>query len=126
MKNNRVLSVVKPGDELIIVRAQNRILRLYRRLGRNGGWRAVVERLQRRLDPDLRLNISHVYNFVYHGKLPPKKYRKALYLPQLLPSERKPREKKVIPIIGMGHNWESVFFKQPKKRKEGSNANSKR
>lgn len=28
----------------------------------------------------------------------------------------KPREKKPIPIIGIGHNWESVFFKPLKKR----------
>ena len=53
MQNNRDTTIGNPGDELIIVRAQNRILRLYRRLGRKGGWRAVVERLQRRLDPEL-------------------------------------------------------------------------
>ena len=117
MQNNRDTTIGNPGDELIIVRAQNRTLRLYRRLGRKGGWRAVVERLQRRLDPDLHLNISHVYNFVKHGKVPPKKYRKAVFLPQTLPSERRLHEKKVLPVIGVGHNWESVFFKRVRKKK---------
>jgi len=115
IQNNSALSAVTPGDELIIVRAQNRILRLYRRIGRKGGWRAVVDKLQRRLDSPMRLNVSHVYNFAWKGKLPPKKYRHALYLPDRLPSERKQHEKKVLPIIGMGHNWESVFFKPIKK-----------
>ena len=40
---------------------------------------------------------------------------KSVHLQELLGIIREPHEKKVLPIIGMGHNWESVFFKPIRK-----------
>jgi len=37
------------------------------------------------------------------------------HIQELLGIKRKPHEKKVLPIIGIGYNWESVFFKPIKK-----------
>ncbi len=63
MADNRpACAAVAPVDPKI-VRAQKRVLRLYKRLRRKGGWRAVQFTIG-------SANVSYVYDFAVHGVVP--------------------------------------------------------
>lgn len=78
MTNNKNVGVVNPLDEQRVRKAQEAVLRAYRRLG---NWRKVGE----------YFGVAHVYawDLGLHGVVPKNKdIRKALGLPRVLPSER--------------------------------------
>jgi len=88
MTNNMSLLDAKPEDRQILERAQIRLIGLYERWRKKGGWRAVSDHR------DLS-NVSYVYNFVFKGIVPKNPAtRRKLYLPRVLPSERKPKAKR--------------------------------
>ena len=91
-------------NEQVIGRAVRRLLREYRRLG---SWRAVARARG--------VNHGHCVVLVNHGRVPCSvRLRELLGLPRVLPSERKPRVKTPIPLLG-SEGWESRFFKKVKK-----------
>lgn len=80
-------------DQYVIVLAQKKLMRLYERQ-RVGGWRAVMK--ARKLS-----NVSYVFDFVTYNIVPANpEIRRKLYLPRVLPSERKPRAKRELPKWG--------------------------
>lgn len=97
-------------DQRVITRAQNRVLEIYREKGRPGGWRGVADFLARRVGLP-RLNVAYIYDFVSKGKVPSNvQIRAALFLPRVLPSERKPRSAK--PVVHIGDpDWERLYFR---------------
>lgn len=97
MTNNTSLLNAKPEDAQIIERAQIRLIGMYDRYRKKGGWRALAER--RGLS-----NVAYLYNFVVKGIVPPNPAtRRKLGLPRILPSERKPKVKRK----PMSKVWES-------------------
>lgn len=92
-------------DGEILERANRRLWRAFRRLG---SWRAVAN----------ELTINHGYlTLARAGKVPRNAdVRRALGLPQVMPSERRERVKKVIPLMG-SDGWQEVFFKRIRPRK---------
>ena len=90
-------------DMIIIQRAQKRLLRAYRRLGKSRSWRMVAK--------SLGINHGDISTFINHGHVPRNEHlRLAMGLPRVMPSERKPRTKRIIPLIGT-NGWEKFFFK---------------
>jgi len=88
MTNNTSLTNANPEDVQILERAQIRLIGLYTRWQKKGGWRKVANYR------DL-LNVSYVYNFAVNGIVPKNPdIRRKLYLPRVLPSERKPKAKR--------------------------------
>lgn len=80
MANNTYLVNAETDDVLYVVRAKNRLFRLYERLGT---WRAVQHELQVR-------NVATVYNFAVHGIAPRDPgERVKIFLPR---QPRKPKE----------------------------------
>lgn len=75
MKNNRLRLVKCEGHDKKVVRARNRLIRLYNQVRKDGGWRKVAEVRD-------SSNQAYVYNFAIHGKEPPSpEERKACFLP---------------------------------------------
>lgn len=75
MKNNRLHLIKNDGGSIRILRARNRLIRLYNALRKNGGWRAVQEQRGAK-------NVAIVYNFAMHGVEPSNiEDRKACFLP---------------------------------------------
>lgn len=104
---NRINSPLE-GAELLdvvcIIRAQKRLNRLYRHLEKSGGWRAVAAARG--------VNVYYVYQLVKHGVVPGNPLiRRTLYLPEVLPSERKTRVPKIKILLG-SPGWEKEFFKR--------------
>jgi len=98
-------------DERVIVRAQNRLLSLYRQLGRPGGWRAVAEFCARRVNMKT-MNVSYVYLLVAKGRVPSNiTIRRALFLPAVLSSERKARSARELVRVGEP-GWEGVYMRK--------------
>ncbi len=98
MKNNKVVEIVNPLDEQRVRKVQEACLRAYRRLG---SWRAVGE----------YFGVAHRYawDLGMHGVVPSNKdIRKALGLPRVLPSERKPRVKRVDWRVGLVKGLERI------------------
>ncbi|HAR45911.1 MAG TPA: hypothetical protein DCS05_07010 [Nitrospiraceae bacterium] len=94
---------------ITIRRAQKRLLRTYRRLGKSRSWRAVAK--------SLGINHGDISAFINHGHVPRSEHlRLALGLPRIMPSERKPVQHKFIPLIGT-EGWEMAFFKLLRPRK---------
>ena len=108
---------VNPLDTPIITKSQRRVLRAYRRIQRVGtlnpktgrlahGWRGVMFEL------DLP-NVRIVWAFVNENLIPSDpETRVKLFLPKVLPSERKHNQRRIMPIIGVSDRWEKVFFKK--------------
>lgn len=95
-------------DDKCIERAQSRLLRAYTRLG---AWRLVGR--------ELGVNHGYLVALVRHGKVPQDPgIRKKVGLPRVLPSERKPRVRRVMPRLG-SPCWMCMAFKpiKPKRRK---------
>lgn len=85
MKNNTLVRVVNPLDEAKVRKAQNAMLQAKKRLG---NWRAV----------GIKYETHHRYcwDLAYHAAVPRNPdIRRKLGLPRVLPSERKPRVKRV-------------------------------
>lgn len=102
-------------DERVIVRAQKRILGLYREMGKPGGWRGVARYLAQRVGLHV-LNVAYVYEFVSLGRVPANvDIRRALFLPKMLPSERKDKLIKTVVHVGQG-DWERLYFRMQLKR----------
>lgn len=100
MTNNTMLANVNDKDILVVMRAQNRWLRAYRKVR---SWRKVGELLG--------INQRYVWELCLKGIVPKNlKLRCKLGLPCIMPSERKVRIKKPIPLLG-SEGWEKVFFK---------------
>ncbi len=93
MTNNKVSGDAFAEDAQIIAAAQKRLLRLYERKRKKGGWRAVAT--ARGLS-----NVSYVHTFVTKGTVPPNpETRRKLFLPRVLPSERKPVKREPLPKV---------------------------
>lgn len=96
MTNNIVVLSAIEQDGQVIQRAQIRLIGLYDRFRKKGGWRALAE--YRKVS-----NVSYVYNFVNRGVVPKNPdLRRKLFLPRVLPSERKPKAKREVPKV-----WEN-------------------
>jgi hypothetical protein len=94
-------------DDKCIGIVKRRLLRAHRRLGT---WRLVGE--------ELGVNHGNLVTLVQHGRVPrDADLRIRLKLPRVMPSERKPRVKKVIPLLG-SECWKCMAFKtiRPKRR----------
>jgi len=77
MKNNRLGLIKSNGGIHYNLRARNRLIRLYNKVRKNGGWREVAKLRGSK-------NQQYIYNFAMHGKEPPfsnPSERKACYLP---------------------------------------------
>jgi hypothetical protein len=61
--NNRTVEGAAPKVDAQVVRARKRLSRLYKRLRRHGGWRAVAREIG-------SSNVRYAYNFAEHGLLP--------------------------------------------------------
>jgi hypothetical protein len=106
MTDNTMLANVKDKDVLVVTRAQNRWLRAYRKVR---SWRKVGELLG--------VNQRYVWELCLKGIVPTKpELRCKLGLPCIMPSERKTRIKKPIPLLG-SEGWEGAFFKTPRNNK---------
>jgi len=78
-------------DLTVILLAQEKVVRVYKRLG---NWRAVAEKLGLK-------NVAIAWAFVKWGEIPKRKdLRCKLFLPRVLPSERKPKAKRARPLWG--------------------------
>jgi hypothetical protein len=106
MTNNKRYPVVNPLDVAKVAKAQDGVLRAYRRLG---NWRKVGE----------KYNVYHTYawDLALHGVVPSNpEVRYKLGLPRVLPSERKAKTRREsIPRIGQG-GWEGFYFRKVKKK----------
>ena len=94
-------------DAKILGKVQGGLYRAYERLGT---WRKVAA----------ELGINHGYVLmVMKGKVPSNvDVRAALGFPRVMPSERKARVKRIIPVMG-SEGWERVFFKRLRPRRWG-------
>lgn len=91
----------KPRDRETVERAQRKALRAFEKLGT---WRKVGQAWG--------VNHGNVVALVKHGKVPQSvELRTALGLPKVMPSERKPRVKKVMPMLG-SPCWMCMAFKE--------------
>lgn len=105
MSNNKTVPRVKDADFPAVVRAQNKVQARYTRLG---NWRAVMKELG-------LANVAYAYDLVKHGKVPPNPETRAkLFLPRVLPSERKARMKRVPPPLLGSPGWELHWMKRPR------------
>lgn len=83
-------------DSGVILKAQVRIMRLKSKMT----WREVADVLAVRGGLD-DLNVKYPYNFVAHDEVPGnRKIRCALGLPRVLPSERRPKKLRGLPVWG--------------------------
>jgi hypothetical protein len=85
MTNNNVPSDVNQEDDPKTLLAQNRLLKLYSKLKRKGGWRAVADRLGIK-------NVSYVHRFALHGELPNNPEIRQALLRGRAVQERKPED----------------------------------
>ena len=94
-------------DKQVIERARRRLLRDWKRLS---SWRAV--------GAYYGINHGHCVVLVKYGRVPKSfELRLALGLPRVMPSERRPRGKVDLPVIGVSDEWQSVFFKRMRKER---------
>jgi hypothetical protein len=63
MKNNRLALIKSDGGILGDLKSRNRLIRLYNRVRKSGGWRSVRDELKIK-------NVATVYNFAIHGTEP--------------------------------------------------------
>lgn len=76
MKNNKVRLIENGGGIVDNLKSRNRLIRLYNRVRKSGGWREVARQRGSK-------NAQYIYNFAMHGKEPPysnPSERKACYL----------------------------------------------
>jgi hypothetical protein len=95
------------NDDISIQKARTRLLQAYSRLGT---WRKVED----------ELGVDHgiIIALVKHGKVPTEtRVRVRLGLPKVMPSERKPRVRKVIPLLGSAE-WLGLAFKKIRLRRK--------
>lgn len=117
IENNKPPVPLSPLDVELVAKAQKRVNRLYRHIRKIGcpdpktgkivrGWRAV------QYTQELS-NVRIAWAFVFENEIPSDpETRVKLFMPRVLPSERKHNQKRIIPIIGVGEGWEKVFFKK--------------
>lgn len=104
MTSNRPMRDISPEDVECIEKAQNRLLRLY---ARQLTWRKVGDKLG--------INHALVWWFVFRSKIPVNPdFRRALGLRRSLPSERKPKARRVFPKVGE-EGWEDYYFRKVKR-----------
>jgi hypothetical protein len=72
-------------DDLDILHAKTRLKRLYEKLKKKGGWRAVAKQIK-------VPNVRYVYNFVIHNKLPINPEIRVALLRARPARERKPKD----------------------------------
>ena len=114
MRNNNPLAPVKLVDVPKVAKAQNAILRAYRRLSRKGVFNTQTGRMMhgwRGVGFILRVNHRYAWDLALNGVVPKNpEIRVKLGLPRVLPSERPAkRVREPIPKV-----WESPerYFKK--------------
>jgi hypothetical protein len=101
MRNNKPLTNENALDVAVIGKAQKRVLQAYARLRT---WRATAA--------EFGVHYRYVWDLGMHGIAPKNTdLRARLGLPRVLPSERKARVKRILPLLG-SDGWQDVFFKK--------------
>lgn len=103
MTNNTNTQNATAQDDEVIERAQNMLKNIYMR---HVSWRAVaVER---------GVNVRYVWELATRGTVPRNPdVRQAVFLPRVMPSERRRKVKREVVKIG-APGWEAVYFKKVK------------
>jgi len=112
MTDNRLKLIISDGANRKVVRARNRLIRLYNALRHEGGWRAVARERGSK-------NQQYIYNFAMHGIEPPNpRERKACFLPDRIceTCKRPVRDKKPHVHIEVPE-WVKKWRKLPKEKR---------
>ena len=104
MTDNKERNAARAKDEQCIERAQKRLKKAYLR---HSSWHGVAG--------ERGVNVQYVWRLAVMGVVPRNpEIRAALFLPRVMPSERKPRARREVVKIGQP-GWESVYFKKVRK-----------
>jgi hypothetical protein len=113
MRNNELPLLRHNGNDKNIVRARNKLIRLYNEFRQSGGWRAVAKARGSK-------NQQYIYNFAMHGIEPTNPVeRRACFLPDRVCEtckrtirENKPHVHKEMP------EWMKQWRALPKEKRE--------